>query len=335
VNKESIFKQLIVDLQDPLNSYKKLRGKDRLPYSCPGYTIYSLVKKSSTGLDLFNFDVTSLRPADFIIHSENYGIPQTRHRVILLGVRKDIDIRPDILLPYKQQIPIESVLKGLPRLRSGLSKIKDDKTEWKNVLSNYLNIGVLKEIDDDVWKYMKDVIENLSLPQKDRGARFIEYDTSIDYNASWYLDKKMKGVINHETRSHIVTDLYRYLFVSCFAKIKKRSPKLSDFPKSLLPMHLNVGHGISENKFSDRFRVQLEGEPSKTITSHISKDGHYYIHPDSTQCRSLTVREAARVQTFPDNYYFCGPRTEQYHQVGNAVPPLLAYKIASIVKKLF
>ena len=119
-------------------------------------------------------------------------------------------------------------------------------------------------------------------------------------------------------RSHIIEDLYRYLFVACFARVKGRSPKLSDFPLTLLPKHENVGKGVEENKFADRFRTQLYGEPSKTVTSHISKDGHYFIHPDSGQCRSLTVREAARIQTFPDNYYFCGSRTQQFHQVGNA-----------------
>lgn len=332
VDNQSIFIQLIQDLQNPVESYKKLEGKAEVK-SRIRYKIFSLVKKPSE-YDLIDGSPI-YDPKEYIIHAEKYGIPQTRHRVILLGIRNDIDITPGILQPGDKLIPVEKVIEGLPALRSGLSKTKDGKQEWKEALEAIKKTSLRPQIDKDVWERMIQVVSNISLPRKDRGKDFLDYDADVDYMREWYLDEKLKGVCNHATRSHIVQDLYRYLFVSCFAKVKGRSPKLSDFPLLLLPKHENVGKGVEENKFADRFRTQLYGEPSKTVTSHISKDGHYFIHPDSQQCRSLTVREAARIQTFPDNYYFCGPRTQQFHQVGNAVPPLLARQIAEIIKGLF
>jgi len=127
-------------------------------------------------------------------------------------------------------------------------------------------------------------------------------------------------------------DLGRYFFVASYAKLYGRSPKLADFPLSLLPNHRNVSSTKKGNFiFNDRFRTQTWNSPATTITSHIAKDGHYFIHPDPLQCRSLTVREAARLQSFPDNYLFMGTRTQQYQQIGNAVPPLLAVRLAGIV----
>jgi len=122
-------------------------------------------------------------------------------------------------------------------------------------------------------------------------------------------------------------DLQRYLFAAAYAEVAHRSPKMIDFPRGLIPRHKNAEDGNTK-VFSDRFRVQTRDRVATTVTCHIAKDGHYYIHYDPQQCRSLSVREAARIQTFPDNYLFEGNRTAQYTQVGNAVPPFLAGQIA-------
>jgi DNA (cytosine-5)-methyltransferase 1 len=164
------------------------------------------------------------------------------------------------------------------------------------------------------------------------GANWMDQEADPQWERDWYFDERLNGICNHEARGHMRADLWRYFFAAVFAEVEGRSPKLCDFPLELQPDHENVAQAITGNDlFSDRFRVQLRDRPSTTVVSHISKDGHYYIHPEPLQCRSLTVREAARLQTFPDNYFFEGPRTAQYHQVGNAVPPLLASKIAAIV----
>ena len=327
-----LFAKILIDLSDPVQAYISGNGQVVNELVCPGYRIYSLVVEPEDFDDkrrpIFNHN-------DFVIRCEKYGIPQARHRVILLGVRNDIEPPPQIL-EKNETVPISNVLSGLPRLRSALSKMEDSDANWKQVLTDTTKRSFYQDIDEQIASQIEKVVGELRLPHKKSGSEFIPYDRVSTKHASfWYLDERIGGVCNHVSRGHMDSDLYRYLFVSCFGNKFKKSPTLSDFPNGLLPNHGNVDEALNEKKFADRFRVQIANQPAKTITSHISKDGHYYIHYDPTQCRSLTVREAARVQTFPDNYYFCGPRTSQFIQVGNAVPPLLAQQIALIVNGIF
>lgn len=209
----------------------------------------------------------------------------------------------------------------LPRLRSGLSKQDDSGQHWKDHLCAVRGKQWLRKVEPAVRRRIEQVLQDLSIPSASRGSDHL-------------VSRLGNVILNHSSRSHIGADLERYLFASAFADVNSSSPRLAQFPTALLPLHKNVEQALGHGLFSDRFRVQMKDGPSTTITSHISKDGHYYIHHDPSQCRSITVREAARLQTFPDDYFFCGPRTAQYQQVGNAVPPALARQIAGLVADL-
>lgn len=288
-----------------------------------------------------------LEPEDFVVEADDHGVPQSRHRVLLFGIREDVAARTpalasspkEFVLPKsKSKVAMSAALEGLPSLRSRLSQEEDSHAAW---------LGAVGEATNGLkcWRLpTRATIEArmrtaacLAVGHASYGGSFLRgkpssIETMPKELRSWLLDPRLGGTLQHETRRHMRSDLYRYLFAACFAELHGYAPNLRNFPPRLLPDHENVE--AETVPFVDRFRVQLANAPSSTIVSHIRKDGHYYIHPDPSQCRSLTVREAARLQTFPDNYFFEGNRTEQYEQVGNAVPPLLASKIAEVVFRL-
>lgn len=296
------------------------------------YEIRSLVRKD----DLFG-----LKPDDYIIESERYGIPQTRHRVILVGVRSDLAHRESRLLTEASApVTVGDVLAGMPKIRSRLSRGADSLDSWRHVVQSASSLVRGWGVEGE-----KRLIASMSTAARaaselrDAGGDYMPKRWPLAGAPRWVSDwlgaPGLGGVIQHEARQHMAADLARYLFAAAFAQEFGLSPKLDVFPKALLPEHENAkGLDGSKAPFPDRFRVQCWNMPSSTIVSHISKDGHYYIHPDPGQCRSLTVREAARLQTFPDDYFFEGNRTQQYVQVGNAVPPLLARQIADVVRDL-
>lgn len=318
----SIFEKIIADLRNPRNGLN--------------YQIRSLVVEGE-----------KLQPNDYVIKAEEFGIPQCRHRVILFGIRSDVAeetpklrTNPEefLLKKSKQKISVEKALVGIPPIRSRISRAEDSHQEWLKTLEK-----TVKSFSNWRSEHRSEVIsyvENSIKKAKDitsTGGRFIATKQLQRHSLpedlrKWLIDERIGGVVQHESRSHMYSDLQRYMFASSYAMVTETSPTLHFFPKKLLPAHINIDR--ASIPFSDRFRVQLKNEPATTVVAHIQKDGHYYIHFDPAQCRSLSVREAARLQTFPDNYYFEGNRTQQYAQIGNAVPPLLANKIANVIFKL-
>ena len=288
-------------------------------------------------------EITEDKPQDFVVRAERYGIPQARHRVIIVGVRSDIAKLADVqnlssvrIEPRDDVVHVRHLLTGMPKLRSGLTR--DDCFEnWADAVckaADQLEVLRLPRFPQGKLDKFRGAVANAKRQIRrgdvcDRSsAEYSVFPQEFPQDLKkWTEDPKLSRLPNNETRGHMVSDLARYLFASAFGEATGRSPKAGDFPPELAPNHSNWQSG----KFPDRFRVQVWDRPSSTVTSHISKDGHYYIHPDPTQCRSLTVREAARLQTFPDNYLFKGTRTQQYEQVGNAVPPYLARQIAGVL----
>ncbi|MDQ0076796.1 DNA cytosine methyltransferase [Arthrobacter oryzae] len=254
-----------------------------------------------------------LNPSDFIIRSEEYGVPQKRHRVILLGVRSDVaaNIPRRIIEKADGAVTVRAAVQTMPSIRAQTSgrKPKIDQ-DWVSVQAEALS--QIRGIDV------------ASKPEPVKAGVL-----AVDAYESWVLDDRLTLPVQHEPRAHMVSDLARYRVMAELAERLGKSPKYTDLPATLHPEHRNVGR--AGTPFTDRFRVQVWDAPATTVVSHISKDGHYYIHPDPEQTRSFTVREAARLQSFPDNYFFEGARTQQFHQVGNAVPPLLSKQIGDVV----
>ena len=298
----------------------------------PGYRLVSL------SADLQS--EANPEPKDFVIRAEDHGVPQARHRVIIVGIRSDVagEFTPK-LQRRNALVPVRDMLTGLPRLRSGLSR-RDDEHAWYDAVVDAMEtVGtIIRDYPGDNFSGFLNELDRveerlLATSQMGRSSHARKpLSRKLQPELSAFLDDpKLIGVSGHETRGHMPSDLARYLYAACFAKAEGLSPRAHQFPDILAPNHKNWKTG----KFNDRFRVQIGNAPASTVTSHISKDGHYFIHPDPTQCRSLTVREAARLQTFPDNYHFMGNRTEQFVQVGNAVPPFLAKQIAYALLPIF
>lgn len=228
-----------------------------------------------------------------ILNSANYGVPQIRKRVIIIGVRKDLSAEPEDIYASIRKTHYDPEM--------------DEKN--KKGLKKYVTV--------------RDAIEELPFLRPGQGCKEIPFSFTRNNE---FLRKitptSLKVLRDHVARNHNDMDIKRY---EAMAKHNWTFQELLENCEELKHAKPRV--------FGNSYVVQCWDLPSKTIIAHLYKDGNQFIHPDYRQGRTFTVREAARIQSFSDDFVFMGPRTEQYKQIGNAVPPLLAEAIAKALKK--
>lgn len=228
-----------------------------------------------------------------VLNSANYGVPQIRKRVIIIGVRKDIPL--------------------------------DVNDIYSSVTMTHYDPEMSEEDRKGLKKYVtvRDAIEELPKVFPGQGTKRVFFKSKRNNAFLKNIVKKDSEVLlDHVARNHNDKDIERYRVMSkehwTFQELLQNRPDLNH---------------EKQRVFGNSYTVQWWDLPSKTIIAHLYKDGNQFIHPDYTQGRTFTVREAARIQSFPDDFVFEGARTDQFKQIGNAVPPLLANAIAKALKQ--
>lgn len=217
-----------------------------------------------------------------VLNAKNFGVLQDRKRVIIIGWKKELNLKYP---SFEDKVNQFEVLKDL---FSDLPKIKSGQGEWKST------------------KYSKKTNNYLESTGIRNGINF---------------------TTQHISRKNNENDLEIYrIAVDKWVNEGKRL-NYAELPERLIK-HNNT------KSFTNRFQVVNHKGLAHTVVAHICADGHYYIHPDINQNRSITVREAARIQSFPDDYFFESSRTTAFKQIGNAVPVLMAEGIANKIKEM-
>jgi DNA (cytosine-5)-methyltransferase 1 len=260
-----------------------------------------------------------------VLNAADFGVPQKRERIILISIKKswkDIkvpDIEPTHFDPSADNAE-ESISKGLKPYVSVYEAIGDlprvnPKITFTDIDKNYKEKIKVKN---------KKIISGND-KTKHNIARFRQHLKRIGSSGVEFFDfvrpNGYKYINHHTARSQQLSDIKLF-------RLMKQGETAKDFLKRM-PKEAKKLIKYDMRSFKDKYRKQKADEPSTTVFAHLEKDGNRFIHP--SQARTYTPREAARIQSFPDDFIFEGPMSKKFGQIGNAVPPLLSYKIAKTI----
>ena len=224
-------------------------------------------------------------------NTAEYGVPQTRRRIIIMGIRNDLSIMPEELYNSLKKTHY------LPEQHPESSKLKK-------------------------FVSVREAIGDLPVIPQGNKQKIMPFSYSDENDFISWVKSDSDKLYDHVCRTQNATDTERY---------QEMARNHWTFEELLL--HRPDLQHEKQRVFGNSYVVQSWDNPARTIIAHLCKDGNQFIHPDYEQGRSISVREAARLQSFPDDFRFCGAMTQQFKQIGNAVPPLFAYHIAKSLKK--
>lgn len=351
------------------NDYLKSenKNKEELWSNVPEHLINSIINKEiseKTLPEIFKTIDNELngKKVDLLI-----GGPPCQAYSIVGRARKDMESDPrnhlykhyvKFLKKYQPKMFVFENVPGILSAKNGeylekiFSAVKKEGYELAIPPKNYLNaksFGVLQdrkrviiigwkqelnltypefEEKENNFQILKDLFSDLKNLKNGEGTlNSVEYiKPTNEYLKQSKIRNGLDFVTQHIVRPNNENDLEIYQIAVDEWNNGKRL-NYSTLPKRLIK-HTNT------ESFVNRFQVVNGRGLSHTVVAHIAMDGHYYIHPDIKQNRSISIREAARIQSFPDDYFFEGSRTAAFKQIGNAVPPLMAEKIAKEIKKM-
>ncbi|GAB7231290.1 DNA cytosine methyltransferase [Facklamia hominis] len=228
-----------------------------------------------------------------ILNSHDFGVAQARERLIYLGVREDL---LNLVTPENLFENINKQNHSKYILKDALEYIRPLKAETVQNRTNVYNEITGKLVDFNDYNPTKGSYINL-----------------INNN------ERKELIYNHKARYANPTNLEIY------RRLHQGDDSTDEKIADIMP------YAHRNHLFKDKYFKLIEDRPSRTITAHLRMDGHSHIHPN--QARTLTPREAARIQSFPDDYIFMGAYLKTFMQIGNAVPPLMAKAIADEIIK--